>query len=109
MLERLVESILVNAVRFLGGWALKFVSPGVRGVPDRLCLLPVAPEHREIVARYVRFAELKQAGKKPTTLQGVVHQRLRALGYAVDVFDSRDAIEVQYPRPVSRPKSVRFF
>jgi hypothetical protein len=97
MLERLIESVLVNAVRLCGGWALKFVSPGTRGVPDRLCLLPVAPEHIEIVGRYVRFAEVKQTGKKPTAIQERVHNRLRALGYPVDVIGSRETINTLYP------------
>jgi hypothetical protein len=99
MLERLLESILVNAVKFCGGWSLKFVSPGTRGVPDRLNLLPVAAEHVEIVGRYVRFVEVKQKGQKPTEIQQRVHQRLRALGYSVDIVDSREKIDIYYPKP----------
>ena len=36
MRERDVERKLVRAVRDSGGLALKFVSPGMAGVPDRL-------------------------------------------------------------------------
>lgn len=71
-----------------GGTSLKFVSPGRNHVPDRINLLPVAPEHQEIVARYFRFAEYKKPGEKPRPGQLREHERLRALGYAVDVIDS---------------------
>ena len=36
MLEKVLERKLVRAVRDSGGLALKFVSPGMAGVPDRL-------------------------------------------------------------------------
>ena len=40
MKEKVVERKLVKAVRDSGGLALKFVSPGLAGVPDRQnCLL----------------------------------------------------------------------
>ena len=38
MLEKDLERKLVRAVRESGGLALKFVSPGMAGVPDRLLL-----------------------------------------------------------------------
>lgn len=40
MLEKTVESYLVNEVKKLGGKAPKWVSPGNTGVPDRIVLLP---------------------------------------------------------------------
>lgn len=40
MREKIIEQKLVNVVKSLGGVALKFISPGMSGVPDRLILLP---------------------------------------------------------------------
>ncbi len=98
MLEKLVESLLVKALERLLGIAYKFTSPGRRNVPDRLCLLAIHdPAHAEIVARYVRFVEVKAPGKKPTKAQEREHQRLRSLGYQVDVVDSRESINAIYP------------
>ena len=38
MREKVIERKLIRAVRDSGGLALKFVSPGMAGVPDRLLL-----------------------------------------------------------------------
>jgi hypothetical protein len=85
--ESVMERGYCKAVREGGGEAYKFVSPGRRGVPDRLTLYPVPPKHRVIVAQYIQFAELKAAGKKPTRAQKREHERLRALGFKVVVLD----------------------
>lgn len=98
MLEKLVERRLRERLKALGGHAYKFVSPGRVGVPDRLCLLPVAPEHREIVARYVRFVEAKRPGGKPSSAQEREHERLRALGYQVLVIDSYESTDMEFPK-----------
>ena len=42
MREREIEKYLVDRVKGMGGMALKFVSPGCTGVPDRLVILPGA-------------------------------------------------------------------
>lgn len=97
MLEKQVEQHLANRVAAAGGHAYKFVSPGRISVPDRLCLLPVPPAHQEIVARYVRFAEVKRPGGKPTEAQLREHARLRALGYTVLVLDRKGEIDGHFP------------
>ena len=38
--EKIIERKLVQAVHLMGGLALKFISPGFDGVPDRVVLLP---------------------------------------------------------------------
>ena len=53
MIEKQVEQALRKAVRDRGGLALKFVSPGLAGVPDRIVLMP---------NRHVAFVELKAPG-----------------------------------------------
>lgn len=60
-----VENYGCDITERKGGEAYKFKSPGRAGVQDRIHLYPVPPEHREIIARYVRFVEYKRPkGKK---------------------------------------------
>lgn len=40
MREKQIEQVLVKQTKSMGGLALKFISPGYDGVPDRLVLLP---------------------------------------------------------------------
>lgn len=72
-----------------GGIEYKFTSPGRRAVPDRLRLMPIPPEHREIVARYITFREYKRPGEQPTPAQHKEHEYLRSLGFTVDVINER--------------------
>ena len=60
MREKTVERKLVKAVRDSGGLALKFVSPGMAGVPDRLVLFKGGK---------AAFCEVKAPGEKPRPLQ----------------------------------------
>ena len=69
------------------GLHLKFVSPGFSGVPDRIKLSHIPPEHRELVARYFRFVEYKAPDKQPKSHQLAVHRMLRDLGFTVDIVD----------------------
>lgn len=87
--ESQVEADHMAAVKADGGHSYKFTSPARRAVPDRLDLRPVPVEHREIVARYVRFTECKKPGAKPTNSQLREHEHLRSLGFQVDVVDQR--------------------
>ena len=90
MREKEIEAHFVRRVKdWIQGMAYKFTSPGRRNVPDRLCLAAVPEEHRALVARYVRFVELKAEGEKPTAGQRREHKRLRELGFRVDVVDSK--------------------
>jgi hypothetical protein len=85
--EKKVEGNHRDRVKADGGISYKFVSPARRSVPDRLDLRPIPPEHRELVARYVRFTEAKKPGEKPTASQLREHEFLRSLGFTVDVVD----------------------
>lgn len=87
--ESQVEDDHRDSVTADGGISFKFVSPARRSVPDRLDLRPIPPEYRDLVARYVRFTECKRPGEKPTPSQLREHERLRALGFVVDVVDQR--------------------
>lgn len=83
MRERDIERKLIQAVRRTGGLALKFVSPGFNGVPDRLLLF---------MGGKVAFAEVKAPGEKPRPLQVHRMEQLRGLGFRVYVIDDVEQI-----------------
>lgn len=81
--EKVLEKYLVSEVKSLGGWVVKMLSGLVTGLPDRLILLP---------GGVVAFVEVKTTGKKATPRQLIVHKQLMALGFRVEVMDSKDGI-----------------
>ena len=83
MLENAIERKLVRAVRKRGGLALKFVSPGTNGVPDRIVLLPRGK---------LAFVELKAPGKVMRPLQVRRKEQLEALGFSVYCVDGVEQI-----------------
>lgn len=83
MLERVIESRLRQETKKRGGMALKFVSPGMNGVPDRIVLLPGGK---------MAFVELKASGKVPRALQEKRMGQLRKLGFLVYVLDGTERI-----------------
>ncbi|NRS50987.1 VRR-NUC domain-containing protein [Brevibacillus sp. HB2.2] len=84
MRESAIEKYLREQVKAAGGRAYKFVSPGNAGVPDRLVLFPKERAY---------FVELKAPGKKPTPLQTVQGDKLRKLGFTVEVIDSKKGVD----------------
>ena len=84
MEESKIEKRLKKEIELIGGKALKFVSPGMSGVPDRIVLLP----HGRIV-----FIELKAPGKKPRPIQIKRIKELKDLGFDVRVIDSIDGVK----------------
>lgn len=83
VLEKTIEAKLVKEVKLMGGLALKFVSPGMDGVPDRIVLLP---------GGRMAFVELKSDGKKMRPLQVRRKAQLEALGFSVYCIDSVELI-----------------
>ena len=83
MREKIIEQKFRTAVKAVGGVAVKFVSPGMDGVPDRLALLP---------GGRMAFVEVKASGKKPRPLQEARHRMLRRLGFKVYVLDDEGQI-----------------
>lgn len=79
MRESSIERKLVTEAKKRGGFAAKFVSPGLDGVPDRLVLFP---------GGRVAFVELKAPGKKMRPLQVMRAEQLRALGFRVYCVDN---------------------
>ena len=84
MLEKNIENKLTLMVKKTGGIAVKFVSPSLTGIPDRLVLLPDG---------VIAFVELKAPGKSPRPLQLSRHRLLRSLGFKVYVIDDVGQIE----------------
>ena len=83
MTEKQVEQSLRKIVRDRGGLALKFVSPGMAGVPDRIVLMP---------GRHCAFVELKAPGKHMRPLQVKRKRQLEALGFPVYCIDHPNQI-----------------
>lgn len=83
MRENVIERQLAMAVKKMGGMAVKFVSPGLDGVPDRIVLLP---------NKKMAFVELKAPGKKLRPLQEKRRRQLEALGFPVYVIDGAEQI-----------------
>ena len=83
MRESAVEKHLTVEVKKRGGMSVKFVSPGLDGVPDRLVLLPGGK---------LAFVELKAPGKKMRPLQIHRAKQLTALGFRVYCADRKELI-----------------
>ena len=83
MREKVIEQKLVREVKKAGGLAVKFTSPGLSGMPDRLVILPEG---------YIAFVEVKAPGLKPRPLQIRRHEMLRRLGCKVYVLDEATQI-----------------
>jgi RecB family exonuclease len=83
MKEKEIEEKLRREVKSMGGLALKFISPGMSGVADRIVLLP---EGR------IAFIELKAPGKKMRPLQLKRKRQLEALGFSVYCIDQPEQI-----------------
>lgn len=82
--ESKVDKYLARIVSREGGQSLKFVSPGMAGVPDRIVILP---------GGVLWFVELKAPHKKPRALQRFVMRRLRKLGCQVVIIDNKKTVK----------------
>lgn len=83
LLESVIEKRLKKETEKIGGKALKFVSPGMSGMPDRIVLLPQGR---------IVFVELKAPGKKRRKLQEYRATQLQALGFQVECIDTLEGI-----------------
>lgn len=83
-IERDVEARFRRMAKRCGGWALKLVSPGNSGMPDRVAILPNGE---------LRLVELKAPGEKPRPLQVRMFSRLAKRGHPVTVIDSLEGVD----------------
>ncbi len=84
MNEKIIERKLVKKAKNMGGLALKFISPGYDGVPDRIVLFP---------GGRIAFVEVKAPGKTLRPLQVRRKRQLESLGFKVYVLDDPGQIE----------------
>lgn len=84
MRESDIEQYLCQQVALRNGIAYKFVSPNRVNVPDRVCLMPNG---------CIIFIELKASGKKANDGQLREHNRIRNLGFTVNVCDSFESVD----------------
>ena len=84
MNERKIEERLKMKAKEHGGLALKLMSPGYAGIPDRLVLLG---------GSRLAFVELKAPAKKLRLLQQKRKEQLEQLGFKVSKIDSFEAVD----------------
>lgn len=84
MNEKILERKLREAVKSLGGLALKFASPFYTGMPDRIILMEGGKQY---------FVEVKSTGETPTPRQRIVHKSLRKMGFEVWVIDAPEILQ----------------
>ena len=83
MKESYIEGKLRDGVKALGGFCIKFTSPGNAGVPDRIILLPDGG---------VRFVELKTETGRLAPIQRAWIGKLRRLGFDARVLKGIDEV-----------------
>lgn len=83
-MEKDIERRLRRGIEGKGGLCLKLHTLSVKGLPDRVILMP---------GGRCSFVETKQAGKKPTAIQVWWHKFLRELGFNVDVIDTIEQVD----------------
>ena len=81
--EKVVEHKLVELVKINGGMCIKLLCDQLIGLPDRMCLFP---------GHKIVFVELKTTGQKPKRIQTYMHNKLRTLGFRVEVIDTVESI-----------------
>jgi hypothetical protein len=84
MKEKEIEAYFVRRVKEAGGLQRKFVSPGHRGVPDRIVV------HRG----RVYFVELKAPGEDLRPDQVREHLKLREVGARTFMFSAKESIDI---------------
>lgn len=83
MQEANIEKYLKKCVEQKGGLCLKFISPSMRGAPDRIVMLP---------QRRIFFVELKAPKKKPRPEQLRVHKIFENLGVTVYTANTKEKV-----------------
>jgi hypothetical protein len=92
VIEAHVETYFKRRVKETGGEERKVVWPGRKGAPDRLCGWPNGRHG---------FVELKRPKGRAEAHQAREHERLRAIGFRVDVIDTTALVD-SYVEEMSR-------
>jgi hypothetical protein len=83
-LEKSIERALVMAIKGVGGEAIKMAPKGLKGVPDRLIVLPNG---------VTIWCEMKRPTGRLAAAQRVWHDRLRSMGHIVVVLWSEADVD----------------
>lgn len=97
--EEKVEAYLVRRVEECGGLCDKFVSPGKRGVPDRIVTWP-----RDGWAQ-IHFIEVKTLGGKLKPWQLLDHEQRRVRGCHVRVLWTKKMVDDYIAEFGARPRA----
>lgn len=82
--EKKIETYLVTQIERLGGMCVKFPPIFFAGFPDRIVLVPKG---------IIVFVELKAPKGVASQLQKIVHKRLRAIGFRVEIINSKEEVD----------------
>lgn len=82
--EKDVERKLAALVKINGGMCIKLLCDQLIGLPDRMCLFP---------GHKIVFVELKTTGRKPRRIQLYIHEKLRQLGFRVEIIDTIEGVK----------------
>lgn len=86
MLEAEVEAHFVKGVEMLGGKAFKFIVRNIRGIPDRICFLPMG---------ILLLVELKRPkGGRVSAVQRVLHEWFSSVGFPVHLLYTKQAVDI---------------
>lgn len=83
MRENEIERYLNLKVKSMCGLSIKMNSASMKGLPDRMILIPRGK---------IYFVELKAPGKKPRPLQKAVHSMLNSMGFKILVIDTKEKV-----------------
>jgi len=82
--ESQLERKFCEKIKKLGGMALKFISPGRAGVPDRIVLMP---------EEKIYFVEMKSEVGNTSIIQEYVFKKFSELGFKVHIINSVESLE----------------
>lgn len=77
--EKAIEKRLVELTNLNGGLCIKLLSFHLIGLPDRMCIFSKSR---------IVFVELKTTKQKPRPIQVFMQNKIRKLGFRVEVIDS---------------------
>lgn len=82
-IENDIEKYMIRQVKKTGGLCYKWVSPGTRGVPDRIV----------IYQRNIFFVELKRPGERPRKDQLKIIEKINDQRVPVLVIDTKEKVD----------------
>ncbi|WMZ82782.1 VRR-NUC domain-containing protein [Staphylococcus pseudintermedius] len=83
MKETNLEQYLVKEIKKENGLCLKWVSPGTKGVPDRIIIMPDGKTY---------FVEMKQNKGRIDPLQKYMHKQFNLRGHKVYVLWTKEQV-----------------